>query len=141
MNKTIYQTILERKLNARKKKAATLVQLLTFLQGEFERAGKDIDDAKALKILKGLKISLEAALVPNNSQAAFELGYVEGLILQFEPEQLSDHDIRFHLTETLCANIDSTPPTLGGAQKFFKEKFPGQYEGANLTKLYKELYG
>lgn len=135
----IQQEIIKRKMTARKAKDGRALNFFTFLQGEFERVGKEVDNIKALKILNALSASYKDRIDYLTEAEQWELTCTDELIKEFTPTQLSEDEIKFHITQTLTANVEGSKPNLGQVQKFFKENFAGQYDAKRVTELFKEL--
>ena len=135
----IQQEIQILKMAARKNRDTFRVNLFSFIQGEFERVAKEVPDEKAIKILEGLITNYQDRKDYLNEDEIKELEIVQELVTQFKPQQLTEDEIKFHITQTVNANITGKPATLGEVQKFFKETFPGQYDAKLVTTLFKEL--
>lgn len=127
---TIYNAIKTMRLQARKDRDATKAAALTYIQGELERGEKDVSDEKVLKTLRGVQANLL------KSGESYETTLLGEILEAYTPKQLSEDAIRVAIT---LVNAAGDKPTLGEVQKFFKENYSGQYDGAVVTKLYKEL--
>lgn len=132
----IYDKIKEYRLNYRKNKNELGSAFFTFIQGEMERVAKNPTDEQALKILKKIKTAVGEQ--PDTPAKYAEDSMISTLILEFEPKQLTEDEIRFHIQQTMNANVDPQPQTIGSVQKFFKDYFPGQYDGGTVTRIFKE---
>lgn len=132
----IYDKIKEYRLNYRKNKNETGSAFFTFIQGEMERVAKDPTDEQALKILKKIKTAVGEQ--PDTPTKYAEDAMISTLLTEFEPRQLTEDEIRFHIQQTMNANVDPQPANIGQVQKFFRDYFPGQYDGATVTRIFKE---
>lgn len=127
----ILEKIKEALLTSRKARDQTSVSVLSTLFSEVERVGKDkgnrpTTDEEALAVIK--------KFIANNNEC-IALGQV-GLLEQnkvyqaFLPQQLAEANLRQIIAEKQLSGVSDV-------MKFFKTAYPGQYDGALLSKIAK----
>lgn len=130
---SIYETVKKLKLEARKQKDTVSVGFLTFLQGEIER-NDDRSDPKVIKVINGIITKLT-----ETEGSTPEVRYYQTLLEQHAPKPLTEDETREYV-KLMGIRAEGTPK-LGEIQKGFKENFAGRYDGALVSKLFKEIYG
>lgn len=128
----IYERVKDLRTEARKDRNAELVGVFTYIQGELERGEKNPSNEKSLKVLKKVLAVFE------ETGDTLGVDITKGLLEDYTPKQLSPEKIkeiiqnssRFGSTEML---------SIGDVQKMFKDFYPGQYSGGDVTRIYKEV--
>ncbi len=124
---SIYEEIKRLRLEARKNRDTPVVEAYTYIQGELERGvEKSPSDEKTLKALK----KIETAFAESGDTVGQTI--ISSLLEKYTPKQLSEEDIATLLRSSSFGNV-------GEAQKYFKANYPGQYDGAVVTRLFKEM--
>lgn len=104
--------------------------LLRVVIGEFNRIGKELSDEKAISIIKKM---LDNAIEQRNDS--------DVLILEpYLPSQMDELELKRVLMNYLM-NLEHSPTMkdMGGAMKFLKDNYGGQYDGKIASLLIKEL--
>ncbi len=124
---SIYEEIKRLRLEARKQRDTPVVEAYTYIQGELERGGEKFpSDEKTLKALK----KIETAFTESGDTVGQTI--ISSLLEKYTPKQLSEEAIVTLLRSNSFGNV-------GEAQKYLKANYPGQYDGAVVTRLFKEM--
>ena len=147
--KTLLVQIKSDQLDARKKYAETGFEkhavesrFLTTLYAEAAKVGKDAGnrettDAEVVTVAKKfLKNIEETRKVTREKEVHETLDREESILLKYLPKQLSEGDMMDMLFKLRAS---STVTDLKGAMAYFKTHYPGQYDGAVLSRVAKEI--
>jgi uncharacterized protein YqeY len=133
----LLKQIKDDQLEARKAKEQVKSSLLTTLIGDIENAvksaSKALTDLDILSIIKRyLKANAEFKNANPNPLVLMALELEEVILNSYMPKQLTQEELT-----AKCAEIGLT--TLPAIMKYFKENHAGQYDGALLSKIAKEI--
>jgi len=133
----LLKQIKDDQLAARKAKDGVKASLLTTLIGDIENAlksaSKALLDADVLAIVKKyLKSNAEFQKTNPNPSTLLVLEQEEVILHSYLPKQFTEQELIDKCSELGLINL----PTI---MKYFKENHAGQYDGALLSKVAKEI--
>ena len=111
-------------------KNSEVKDLLRVVIGEFNREGKEVDDAKATSIIKKM---VENAKDQENFR---EVNILE----EYLPKQMDDLELK-----RVCMNyimkFDTVPTMkdMGKVMSYLKDNYSGQYDGKNASSIVRNL--
>lgn len=113
------------KLKLENKSNPVVRNLISTIIGELDRKSKNPNEAEVMSVIKKIRdADLEVTMT---DQIAKELDFLDGLI----PKSLSEDEMK--------KIVSSLPFTkIGEYMSYFKENYPGQYEGKLLSSIVKE---
>lgn len=113
------------KLKLENKSNPVVRNLISTIIGELDRKSKNPNEAEVMSVIKKIRdADLEVTMT---DQIAKELDFLDGLI----PKSLSEDGMK--------KIVSSLPFTkIGEYMSYFKENYPGQYEGKLLSSIVKE---
>ena len=134
---------------ARKARSSVDAAILTTLIGEAEAVGKnggnrEVTDAEVVamikKFVKNIDETLKAVASTGVDKARADAVLAEKAVLEnFLPKQLSEAEIRVLISDFL--DVGEKRPNIGEVMKHMKSNYDGQYDGALVSKIAKELVG
>lgn len=135
---SVYQTIKDQQLEARKAKQTARASLLTTVLGEFARRDtkEDPTDEQVFKTIQKMKGGIEQTyqLTPL-PELQYELGILNN-ILELAPKAATADEIRAALQE----HLDATPGAqIGTCMKFLKERFGSTLDGGSANGIVREM--
>jgi uncharacterized protein YqeY len=144
---TIIEWIKADRMQAMKNKDELKKNLLSTLVGEASKEDKIPSDEKVIatikKFIKGAEETLKAlkGMDLNVLAAAGSKPMQEMIILEsYLPKQLTEEEIRCFIIDVIGDCSDKpVKVNLGMIMKIFKEDYEGQYDGALVSKIAKEL--
>lgn len=123
-------------LDAKKAKNALTANLLSALYSEIftlSKSGKDLSSEDEVKVIKKFLKNIDDTLNLNIPDDARQKYFSEKVILEsYLPKQLSKEEIERIVTDLLGQNLN-----MGEVMKYFKENFPGRYDGKTVNEAVK----
>lgn len=142
----IFNILKQDHLQSRKNKDNIKSNLLGTLIGDCTKTTKEPSDVECIQIIKKfIKNAEETSNLLDNSLMGirFKTKYeLEIKILEsYLPKQLTEEKIKSIITCDIIhkTRLANDPITIGIIQKHFKENYQGQYDGALVSKIAKEL--
>lgn len=102
--------------------------ILRFVIGEFNREGKQLEDAVAVKTIKK---TIENAKIVNNLEEALFLE-------KYLPSQLSDLELT-NLIDNIVKSNSYSVKDMGKIMSFLKENYAGKYDGKKASEVIKTI--
>jgi len=142
---TLFDKVKAVQLQARKDRNAVAVAVLTTLIGDLTTAaknsGQEITDGQTIALVK--KYIDNADFVLKQDVTATQPIAEKVILSQFLPSQLSEADLRTHIStyiETLItAGEQKSGKLTGKIMSYLKGSFEGQYDGKLASTITKEL--
>lgn len=111
--------------------------VLTLVVGECERTSKNADDLTVISVLRKMHGSNLECLKVACSRVALKLQrentYIEELLAQHAPKQLTDDQIIMRIEQNSITNM-------ADAMKWLKANCAGQYDGKTTSALLKDHF-
>lgn len=113
------------KLKLENKSNPVVRNLISTIIGELDRKSKNPNEAEVMSVIKKIRdADLEVTMT---EQIAKELDFLDGLI----PKSLSEDEMK-----KIVSSLSFTK--IGEYMSYFKENYPGQYDGKMLSSIVKE---
>lgn len=113
------------KLKLENKSNSVVRNLISTIIGELDRKSKNPNEAEVMSVIKKIRdADLEVTMT---DQIAKELDFLDGLI----PKPLSEDGMK-----KMVSSLSFTK--IGEYMSYFKENYPGQYDGKLLSSIVKE---
>lgn len=113
------------KLKLENKSNPVVRSLISTIIGELDRKSKNPNEAEVMSVIKKIRdADLEVTMT---DQIAKELDFLDGLI----PKPLSEDGMK-----KIVSSLSFTK--IGEYMSYFKENYPGQYDGKLLSSIVKE---
>lgn len=113
------------KLKLENKSNPVVRNLISTIIGELDRKSKNPNEAEVMSVIKKIRdADLEVTMT---DQIAKELDFLDGLI----PKPLSEDGMK-----KIVSSLSFTK--IGEYMSYFKENYPGQYDGKLLSSIVKE---
>lgn len=113
------------KLKLENKSNPVVRNLISTIIGELDRKSKNPNEAEVMSVIKKIRdADLEVTMT---EQIAKELDFLDGLI----PKSLSEDEMK-----KIVSSLSFTK--IGEYMSYFKENYPGQYDGKLLSSIVKE---
>jgi len=142
---TILTQVRQDRLQARKSRDTIAVNVLTTLVGEAEAIGKnagnrETTDLGVIAIVKKFMKNMDETIsVVKHPETLADLRRERSIIEKYLLTQLGAAELREHLV-ALASEVNAvTLRDVGKVMKVLKERFDGQYDGANASTLIKEI--
>jgi uncharacterized protein YqeY len=137
-------------ITARKAKDAIRSTLLTTLIGEAEMVGKSAGnrastDAEVLTVLKKFEKGMVeniAIYTKNDMRERLQLAEQEiTIIREFLPQKLSDDQVMADIIAIMREqNLSAEQKSMGAVTKALKPKYGDQFDGGQISTVFKKLY-
>lgn len=113
------------KLKLENKSNPVVRNLISTIIGELDRKSKNPNESEVMSVIKKIRdADLEVTMT---EQIAKELDFLDGLI----PKSLSEDEMK-----KIVSSLSFTK--IGEYMSYFKENYPGQYDGKLLSSIVKE---
>lgn len=113
------------KLKLENKSNPVVRNLISTIIGELDRKSKNPNEAEVMSVIKKIRdADLEVTMT---DQIAKEIDFLDGLI----PKSLSEDEMK-----KIVSSLSFTK--IGEYMSYFKENYPGQYDGKLLSSIVKE---
>jgi uncharacterized protein YqeY len=127
---TLKNTIVHDKNMAMKMHDTKLANILRTLMGELDRVEKDPSDAVVVRTIKKI---VEA-------NVEFNINEFETQVLsQYLPKNLSEVELTTIINNQITVNGYSSMKDMGPFMKFMLETYPSQYDGKQVTDMFKTI--
>lgn len=135
---SLFQTLKNDQLQARKDRDSATASLLTTLIGEAAMVGKndgnrESTDSEVLATIKKFVKNINESLAVRNDAA---LQHEKTILESYLPVQLTDTDLRLIIYDLVTSQSTSN---MGSVMQVLKTKFNGRYDGKVASTIVKEL--
>ena len=110
-------------------KNSEVKDLLRVVIGEFNREGKEVDDAKATSIIKKM---VQNAKDQENFR---EVNILE----EYLPKQMDDVELENVCKEYILSLGDTSMKDMGKVMGYLKDNYSGQYDGKSASSIVRNL--
>jgi len=126
---TIQEKIKADSILALKAKDKETLNILKVISGEFDRISKNVDDDKAIHIIKNMK---ENAIELKNDQ---EIKVLD----KYLPVAISENELNSEITKIIKTNKYDSPRQIGLIMKELKSKYGSILDGKLASSIIKKL--
>lgn len=144
----LLKKIKDDQLQARKDRDTQKANLLTTLYSEAAMVGKnkgnrDSTDEEVIAVIKKFHKDNGAVLDSMDGSVSDTVKFAwereRQILASYLPKQMTEDEIKAAITA--YKNFADENPNMGGAMKFLKENYSGQYDGKMASSIAKEMLG